>query len=340
LEFDFMRRRALAILSVVLTASLCGCGTPSSNTSGRPSRTAGDEAEARRNDFENSRKEERAAGHEKPEPPASPAANPAHDYPLRGKVVKVNRETGIVAIHHEEIPDFMPAMTMPFDLKGQEVLEDLQPGDKVRGTLRIRGVETNLVDVEITEMARPDEVEGMDRVRRQALTPGQAVPDFAMTTQEGAPLKLSDLKSKVVVLTFIYTRCPLPNFCPMMDQKFAKLADMLKTTSERATGVRLLSVSFDPEHDNPELLARHARLRGAKPPLWTFAVASHDELQKVAEPLGLTYGPTPNQIIHNLSTAVIGPDGKLLRLESGNDWAPADLLKTVVDAMPSTHAGR
>ena len=149
------------------------------------------------------------------------------------------------------------------------------------------------------------------------LKPGQAVPDFAVTTQEGATLRLSDLRGKVVVLTFIYTSCPLPEFCPKMDAKFADLSRLAGSVASRAEKVRLLSISFDPEHDTPEVLAKHAKLKGAKPPLWRFAVASHAELRKVAEPLGLMYGPRKDEIIHNLSTAIIGPDGKLAALLCG-----------------------
>jgi protein SCO1/2 len=257
----------------------------------------------------------------------------SHDYRLEGTVVRVARDTGLVSIRHKAIPGFMPAMTMPFDLKGRPILGDLEPGDKVSGTLRVSGDNSELVQLEITEAATPGAAEqgtsAASSARRQ-LASGQSVPDFAVTTQDGQALRLSELRGKVVVLTFIYTRCPLPNFCPLMDQKFSQLATMIKGNAERADKVRLLSVSFDPEHDTPEVLAAHARLRGAKPPLWRFAVASHDELRKVAEPLGLLYGPAPNEIIHNLSTAVIGSDGKLVRLERGNTWSPEDLLKTVV----------
>ena len=146
-----------------------------------------------------------------------------------------------------------------------------------------------------------------------------------MTTQEGEPLRLSDLRGEVVVLTFVYTRCPLPHYCPLMDRKFAELADRTARSAERAERVRLLSVSFDPEHDTPAVLAEHAARVGAEPPLWTYAVASHDELEKVAGPLGLLYGPTGREIRHSLSTALIAPDGTLARLERGNGWEPAEL---------------
>ena len=233
----------------------------------------------------------------------------------------------------------MPAMTMPFDLEGQEVLEELRPGDEVEGTLVVGPLSSELVDLIITRPALPepvvlDNTSGSPslRPRREPLTPGQRVPDFTVTTQEGRPLSLSGLRGSTVALTFIYTRCPLPEFCPLMDQKFRRLAELVRLLPEaRERSVRLLSISFDPEHDTPEVLARHARLRGAEAPLWTFAVASHDELRKVSEPLGLLYGPTPDEIVHNLVTAVIGPDGRLVRLETGGDWTPEELFRTIAD---------
>ena len=150
-------------------------------------------------------------------------------------------------------------------------------------------------------------------------------------------VKLSDLRGKVVVLTFIYTRCPLPDFCPLMDRKFADLAQKINTFPARAQHIRLISLSFDPEHDQPDVLRKHAAIRGAVPPLWTFAVASHDELAKIAAPLGLFYEPGTNEIAHNLSTAVIDPHGKLARLDVGtqrNRWETTDLLKSIYSLLP------
>jgi protein SCO1/2 len=122
-----------------------------------------------------------------------------------------------------------------------------------------------------------------------------------------------------------------------MDRKFAGLADAIGALPERARHVRLISLSFDPEHDTPEVLKKHARTQGAQPPLWTFAVARHDELARVAPALGLTYGPTANEIVHNLSTAVIDPRGDLATLMVGTaakSWNTADLLKVVSPLVP------
>jgi protein SCO1/2 len=254
------------------------------------------------------------------------------EYALRGTVARVDRKSGIVAIRHEEIPGYMPSMTMPFDLREDPILEDLQVGDKVEGNLTVSPESSKLEDLVITELAAPASPEGGSGAtgsKATVLELGAVVPDFSMTTQDGTPLSLTDLRGKVVVLTFIYTRCPLPDYCPLMDRKFADLARRVALLGDDGQGIRLLSVSFDPEHDTPDVLARHARVVGAKPPRWTFAVAAHEELRKVAEALGLTYGATEREIIHTLSTAVIGPDGRLSTIERGNAWSVDEIFSAV-----------
>lgn len=269
-------------------------------------------------------------------PPAT-----VESYKLVGVVRKIDKESGEVMIRHEEIPGFMKAMTMPFDLKGQEVLGELMPGDEVEARLIVKANDIELTDVVITNPAPASAIKfGPNGIEVQAkpliLLPGEAVPDFQFTLQDGKLAKLSDYKGKAVVLTFIYTRCPLPNFCPLMDRKFGELAARLQNTP-RADQVRLLSVSFDPEHDTPELLTSHAKARNAKMPLWTYAVSSHEELGKFGPQVGLMYGPGEKEIMHNLSTVVIGPDGNLVRLETGaagGAWTTDDMLATLIKTLP------
>jgi protein SCO1/2 len=267
---------------------------------------------------------------------------------LTGVVRGIDKESGQVVIRHEEIAGFMKAMTMPFTLKDQDraIFDDLRIGDTVEGTLRVwyEGdvvKDYSLANLVVTKpaLAEPPKLTlslqgGAPQlsVAPRRLEPGEPVPNFIMTMQDGRKVALADLRGNVVVLTFIYTRCPLPEFCPLMDRKFASLATAIEAFPERAAHVRLISLSFDPEHDTPEVLAKHAQIQGAHPPLWTFAVAQHDELAKVAPLLGLTYGPTANEIIHNLSTAIIDADGKLDTLlvgSSAKSWTTADVLKRI-----------
>lgn len=293
-------------------------------------------------------------------PQASPAEGQAEktsaaprqetkEYTLTGEVRKVQRQSGEVTIRHDAIPGFMEAMTMPFHVEGHELPEDLQEGDRVQGTLKVEleggAVKAyQLTNLTVTKPA-PAASLVLDfskntptlRPRARRLEKGDLVPDLTLTDQDGRRFRLSDLRGYVVVLTFIYTRCPLPDFCPTMDRKFAELAQSISAVPRRAEKIRLLSISFDPAHDTPEILRKHSRVRGGMPPLWTFAVASHEELAHITGPLGLVYGPGKNEVIHNLCTAVIDQSGKLVRLETGtqrNKWSSADLLKTIYSLLP------
>jgi protein SCO1/2 len=274
--------------------------------------------------------------------PAASSDSSITNYTLRGVVEEVEKEREHVTIRHEAIPDFMDAMTMSFALKDSSALETLRPGDHVRGTLRVErsgGVvhDYELLGLTVTMPAPPlaaDISKNRASVRepKRRLEIGDPVPDFTMTGQDGKQVRLSDLRGNAVVLTFIYTRCPLPDFCPMMDKRFSELAQRIGAFPARAKQIRLISLSFDPEHDTPEVLRKHGQLRGSAPPLWSFAVAAHPELAKIAVPLGMFYQPGTTEIAHNLCTAVIDARGNLARLEIGterNKWEPADLQKTI-----------
>jgi protein SCO1/2 len=245
----------------------------------------------------------------------------------------------------------MDAMTMRFPLKDRAVLADLSAGDEVEGTLRVKTRDGAVDDYELfgLTVSKPTPRQAMVLDRSQGkiqlraaprlLELGEMVPDFAMTTQDGKVVRLADLRGQVVILTFIYTRCPLPDFCPLMDRKFSALAQSIGAFPERAKHIRLISLSFDPEHDTPAILRKHALIRGAMPPLWSYAVASHEELAKIAPTLGLFYGPTRGEVAHNLCTAILDREGKLARLEVGterNRWETADLLKTAYSLIPKS----
>jgi protein SCO1/2 len=279
-----------------------------------------------------------------------PAPDPAvTDYVLKGIVKRVEQELEHVRIQHEKIDGFMDAMTMRFAYKDKSVLGSLRLGDQVEGTLRVErsnGVVNRyeLLGLTVTKPAPAgmapniSKKQAIARDQPQRLAIGEPVPDFSMTSQDGKVVKLSDLRGNVVALTFIYTRCPLPDFCPLMDKKFSELAQRLGAFPGRASKVRLISLSFDPEHDTPDLLRKHAQVRGATPPLWSYAVASHAELAKIGVPLGLYYQPGDSEIAHNLCTAIIDSRGTLARLDIGterNKWASADLLKTIYSLLPS-----
>jgi protein SCO1/2 len=341
------RRRGGTALFLVIVALAAGCGgsrgpakpsTTNANNTTRATRPLGAKG---------------APASEQPIPaaprPAKPGPVETVDYSLTGIVRAVSPGNGQVLIYHREIPGFMKAMAMPFEPADPAILEVLRVGDEVEGILHVEKQDGavrdyKLRDLKVTKPAPAktlvvDVSKGKALLRENPprLQVGEPVPDFTMTGQDGKPFKLSDLRGKVIALTFIYTRCPMPDFCPMMDRKFSELAQHLGAFPNRSKDIRLISLSFDPEHDTPEVLRKHAVMRGAVPPLWSYAVATHEELAKIAPRLGLFFGPDGQEIAHNLCTAIIGPDGKLARVAVGrvpNAWGTAELLKTIYPLLP------
>jgi protein SCO1 len=338
---------ALFLGIVALAASGCGRGAgpakPSATSSEHSTKATGPDGAKRPN----------ASARPVPDGPAPRPEKPGPvetvDYPLTGIVRSVSPESGRVLIHHREIPGFMKAMTMPFEPAEPAVLGLLHKGDEVEGILHVEKQDGavrdyKLKDLKVTKPAPAktlvlDVSKGKALLREKPalLQVGEPVPDFVMTGQDGKPFKLSELRGKVIALTFIYTRCPMPEFCPLMDRKFSDLAQHLGAFPNRSKDIRLISLSFDAEHDTPEVLRKHAAMRGAVPPLWSYAVATHEELAKIDSRLGLFFGPDGQEIAHNLCTAIIGPDGKLARVEVGrkpNAWGTAEMLKTIYPLLP------
>jgi protein SCO1/2 len=165
--------------------------------------------------------------------------------------------------------------------------------------------------------------------------PGEAVPEFSLVNQDGEKIRLADFRGKALVVTFIYTRCPLPDYCPLMSKNFGAIAKEISADPAMKDHVRLLSISIDPEYDQPRVLGQYAKDYGASAApahLWELATGKPDEVRRVAKFFGLDYWQDSGQIIHALVTAVIDDEGKVLRIYRGNDWKPADILEDLRQA--------
>ncbi|HLR07562.1 MAG TPA: SCO family protein [Pyrinomonadaceae bacterium] len=253
-------------------------------------------------------------------------------YDLKGKVVAVNKSERTATIAHEDIKGYMPAMTMPFKIKNDADLEMLKPGDQVTGALVVDDVEswveiTAIVEGPVTDLQNVD-VPGEPR-------PGTDVPDFGLVNQDGKRIHLAQYRGQALALTFIYTRCPMPDQCTLMSNNFAAIDQELQKQPDIYAKTHLLTISFDPEYDSPKVLrsygASHTgRYTDETFQHWEFAGGSADEVKGIAQYFGLRYfhdtESGQDQVIHSLRTAVIGPDGKLFKLYRGNEWKPAEIV--------------
>jgi protein SCO1/2 len=279
---------------------------------------------------------------------------PERTYPLRGQILAVNAERGEIAVKHDDIPGLMPGMTMTFKVADPRVVTERVAGDLIEATLATTDREAVLRDVRKVGFADlvPAAVAAASS-GFELLKEGEVVPDQSFVDETGRARRLGDWRGRALAITFIYTRCPIPTFCPAMDRHFAAVQSALGADRALAPRVKLLSVSFDPAHDTPAVLRAHASKLGADPEIWSFLTGPRDEIDRFASGFGVSVArPRPQinadprrsdskapisgnlresaaDIAHNLRTAIVRPDGRLARIFTGNDWTPGQLLEAL-----------
>ena len=257
----------------------------------------------------------------------SPSA--AREYELRGKVLAVDPARQEITIKHEDIPQFMPGMTMAFKVADKELLNGRVAGDLVKATLIVRNSDAQLRTLERTGFAP---VSATEPLPMPVLRAGEQISDATFVDETGAVRRLADWRGKVLVVTFIYTRCPLSNFCPLMDRHFKTTQDTIRSETALSSRVRLLSVSLDPRYDTPPVLARHAAELLADPEVWSFLTGQANEIATFAKQFGVSImrgSESDQDIVHNLRTAIIDADGRLTTVLNGSEWTPLELLAAV-----------
>lgn len=263
-------------------------------------------------------------------------------YQLKGKVISVDVGHGQIIVDHEAIPGFMEAMTMSYGVKDDAALSKLKPGDRITARVVATSddvwLENIVVVKEAAANAPPPKLD--PHVPPQ---PGELVPDFTFVNQDGRRIHFRRYRGKVVLLTFVYTRCPFPNYCPLMTRNFADINNQLTANATLDARTHLLTLSFDPAHDTPAVLKAYGeRFAGKNDPgtrHWEFASIPSGELKQVSSFFGFAFEEQGGQIVHSLSTALVGPDQKLVHWYSGNRWSPAEVLKDIKALEHETQTG-
>lgn len=263
----------------------------------------------------------------------------AFRYPLKGKIESLDILDREITVAHEDIPGFMPAMTMPFRMpepKGMLAtlafkgvrLERLRRGDVITATLVVKATESWVEDVSVVRYEPPPDIPVAPPKQSKV---GEPVADFLLEDQDGKPLRLSDYRGHTLVLTFIYTRCPIPEFCPRTMQNFQALEQAIEDDKGLRDKARLLSVSFDVEFDRPEVLSAFGSAfvkdRGqGRFARWKLATGTKEAVGGLGRFFGLVVFKEDGQFSHSMVTVVIGPDGKLVLELSGADWSVEEAL--------------
>lgn len=254
---------------------------------------------------------------------------PAREYEVIGQIIRINPDTQEVTLRHRDIVGFMPGMTMPFKVRDEDLLDGRTPGDLVTATLVVEETDAYLSALIKTGHAEIQDPPPAPAVTdRTLLDTGEAVPAATLVGHDGQPWSTDALKGHRTAVTFAYTRCPLPDFCPLMDRHFAEVQKTIAATPALAD-VRLVTVTVDPAYDTPAVLTKHAAALGADTRVWRFVTGPPADVMAFAAGFGVIAELSPQDpatVTHNLRTAVIDAEGRLVSAVSGSDWTPASLV--------------
>jgi protein SCO1/2 len=260
----------------------------------------------------------------------------ARHYALHGKIMSVDKLGHELIIDHDAIPGFMEAMTMPYPVSDNAMLEKVGAGDEINADLSVQGEQVAIDKLDVVHKAAPGSVPAPSK-QMHIPQAGEQVPNFTLMNQSGQRIRIADYRGKALLVTFFYTRCPLNDYCPRMNGNFAALDKSLAQNPELYRKTHLLSISFDPKHDTAEVLRSYggAYTEGYSKETfrhWEFASAPEREMKQLAAFFGVFYEQDGDRITHSLSTAVIGPDGEIRAWYPGNSWKPEELLAAVKTA--------
>lgn len=267
----------------------------------------------------------------------------AKHYSVFGIVLKVDSADQTFTASTREIPNYMPAMTMPFHVRNRHELEAVREGEMIDFTLVVtkseswaEGIRRHVfrnTDEESQESARLHLLQTLNapKVRVRALEAGDVVPDFHLVDQTGAPVSLSEFRGKVVALTFMYTKCPLPDYCFRLNNNFGNL--QRRFASELGKNLVFLSLSFDPVHDQPPVLEKYAKTWRANPTQWHFLTGSLPDVERICHEFNLNFWEEMGMITHTLHTVIIDRQGRMVANLEGNQFTAlqlGDLIQTTL----------
>jgi len=262
-------------------------------------------------------------------------------YQLKGKVLAKKAEIAQITVDHDDIPGFMPPMTMDYQVKDPQGLKDVEPGDKITADVVVENDQKYWLEhLRVTDKSGRGSVTATSPGQLQQ---GEDVPDVPLINQDGKTIHLADFKGKAVLLTFIYTRCPFPTMCPLISSKFAAVHEQLAVQPAVYAKTHLISVSLDPNYDKPPVLRKYglAYLKddAAGFSNWDFVTTSPADLRSLAHAFNLVYFEQDNQITHSMNTILFATDGTVKELWPGNEWKVSDAVAALENAVAAKQQG-
>lgn len=269
-------------------------------------------------------------------------------HPATGLVISVDRPHKTLVVSCDTIPNYMEAMVMPFPVREEKLLDGLTPGAMIEFAVVVTKDDAYIEDIRLKPYESVEQeplqarrlkiLENLGKPNPSAnsqLTTGQVVPDFTLTDQQRKSISLKQFQGKVVALNFVYTRCPLPQYCFRISNNFGRVQKRFKDRLGR--DLILLTVTFDPVHDQPDVLANYARTWKADPATWHFLTGTTADVDRLCNLFGVGFWQDEATLTHSLHTAVIDREGKLVANLEGNQFTPEQLGDLIESVLPPNH---
>src|SRR5215469_6121588 len=258
----------------------------------------------------------------------------ADHYDTRGVVRGFSPDRSTIEIQHENIPNFMPSMTMPFVARDPKQIADLKTGDAISFRMAVTKKDFWAENVkkirrEEVDVAEPKQTSSVSTELDARLKEGDEMPAFSLTNQNGERVSFDTFRGQPFVVTFVFTRCPVPNFCPRMSNNFEELQAAIKSGSGPLVTTRLLSVTLDPAYDTPKILSEYAAFHNADSKIWTFATGDEKEIDALTRAFSVYRQNEGGTISHGLATALINRDGRIEKIWRGNAWTPGEVAEAI-----------
>jgi len=260
------------------------------------------------------------------------------NYVVRGMLKEVKPSEHQLVIAHDEIPNFMKAMTMPFNVKDSSLLKQVTPGQMIRFTLHVKENESWIDNIESVTASQPTSSKNMQAGTQPTTTAVKQNPlrSYKFTNELGQQLSLDDFRGQAIALTFFFTRCPIPEFCPRLSRNFQEVQRRLKATGNAPTNWHLLSVTFDPAHDTPEVLKAYATSYGYDPAHWSFLTGTQDKITQLARQCDVQFNPDNGLINHNFRTLIIDAANRLQMIFPTSGDISGSIVGELIKAMGAT----
>ncbi|MBA4147627.1 MAG: SCO family protein [Verrucomicrobia bacterium] len=263
------------------------------------------------------------------------STNAVRSFPTRGLVREKPADGKTLVVRHEEIPGYMPKMTMELTVKNTSELKTISEGDLITFNLVVNADDHYIDQIRRIGVSKETNapVAAPAQSHLSELGPGDAMPDVELLDENGKQTRLSDFRGNAVAFTFIFSRCPLPDYCPRMNKHFLSAREILLQNKSGATNWQFLSISFDAEFDKPAVLKGYGNLyRSGNNDRWLFAAIAPEVLAEIGPRLDFRFSREAGGFSHNLRTVVLDSKGRIFKQFDNNLWSAEDLAKAITTA--------